>query len=131
MALSKNEIEGFRQQLLDMGRQLKADFSELAGEALRRTGGESSGNLSDVPVHPADLGTDAYEQEVALSLLQSEEQRLEAIAAALERIRNGIYGRCESCGRGITRERLRAVPYTRLCIECARRAEQADAAGNA
>jgi RNA polymerase-binding protein DksA len=131
MALSEQDLEGFRQQLLDLGRQLTSDFSELAGAALRQTGGETSGSLSNTPVHTADLGTDAYEQEVALSLLQSEERRLEAISSALQRLRDGTYGQCESCGRAISRERLHAVPYTRLCIDCARRAEQAEAAGGA
>ena len=74
-------------------------------------------------MHLADLGSDNYEQEVALSLLENREQTLEEVAAALARIEQGTFGRCEECGREISKERLQAIPFTRLCIRCAREEE--------
>src|SRR5262245_45432412 len=120
--MTREELEGFRQQLFDLGRRLKGNVSDLSKEAFRTTGGEASGNLSNVPIHPADLATDNFEQEVSLSLLENEQRQLEEVAAALERINRGTYGVCESCSRAISRGRLQAVPYTRLCIDCARQA---------
>lgn len=121
------EMERFREQLLDLGKRLQRDFAALTGEALRTTGGEASGNLSNAPLHLADLGTDNYEEEVAMSLLENGGQRLEEINAALERINRGTFGQCENCNRDIGRERLDAVPYTRLCIDCARKGSDAGA----
>lgn len=121
--MTDREREDFRRQLLALGYRLKSDFATVAGEALRVAGGEPSGSLSNVPVHPADLGTDSFEQEVSLSLLENQDQVLEEIVAALQRMEQGKYGTCERCRREIGMERLRAVPYARLCIDCARAVE--------
>jgi RNA polymerase-binding transcription factor DksA len=72
----------------------------------------------------ADLGTDNFEQEMSLNLLQNEEQVLDEIAAALDRINQGTFGRCEECDTEIPKARLQAVPYARYCVECARKLEQ-------
>jgi RNA polymerase-binding protein DksA len=117
--MTQAEMENFHEQLIHLSKRIKGEFSDLQSEALRGVGGTASGNLSDVPVHLADLGTDAFEQEVSLSLLANEQQILEEISAALDRMEQGTYGRCENCGQEIGKERLRAVPYTRLCINCA------------
>jgi DnaK suppressor protein len=122
--MTQAELDHFRQALLALGNSIQSNFSALQQEALRDTGGAASGNLSNAPLHLADLATDNFQQEVNLSLLETEEQRLEEISAALTRIENGSYGRCEECQRPIGRERLEALPYTRLCVDCARRQEE-------
>ena len=81
---------------------------------------KSSGGLSDVPVHPADLGTEEFEEELSLTLVENEEQLLAEIDDALDRIEKGTYGRCENCHQEIPRERLEALPYARYCIRCTR-----------
>jgi DnaK suppressor protein len=121
--MTKTEHEHFRRQLLNVGQRLKVQVAGLSSEALRKSGGEASGSLSNTPVHMADLGTDNFEQEVSMSLLENEEQVLEEIAAALTRLDKGTFGTCEECGQPIPRERLEAVPYARLCIDCARQAQ--------
>jgi DnaK suppressor protein len=118
--LSKEEIESYRRQLLALKKRLGADLTALEQEALRPAGGEAAGSFSDVPVHPADLGTDNYEEELALELMENEDQILEEIDDALERIEQGTFGRCEECGQEISKERLDAVPYTRYCTQHAR-----------
>src|SRR5947209_551098 len=114
--MTEAEIETYRQRLLSMAGRLQGDVSSLTDEALRKVGGEASGSLSNTPLHLADLGTDNWEQELSLSLLETEEQRLEEIAAALDRIGQGTYGRCRECGGEVPRARLDAVPYTRYCV---------------
>ena len=89
-----------------------------------RTGGGAAGNLSNMPIHMADLGTDNFEQEFTLSLLQNEEQLLDEITGALERIRQGTFGQCEECEGEIPKARLQALPYARNCVECARKLEE-------
>ena len=121
--MKQADIERYRDQLLVIYRRLKGDVSSLEQGAYRQTGGEASGKLSNMPLHMADLGTDTFEQEVTLSLLENEENQLLEITNALERIRQGKFGTCERCGRAISAERLDAVPYTRYCAGCARAAE--------
>ena len=74
-------------------------------------------------LHPADLATDHSEQEKTMGLLEREQQTLHEITAALARIEQGIFGRCEECAEEIPEARLEAVPYARHCIDCARKIE--------
>jgi RNA polymerase-binding transcription factor DksA len=122
--MTKTEMEQYRESLLVLRDRHNGDVSHLADEALRRTGSGAAGNLSNMPIHMADLGTDNFEQEFTLSLLQNEEQLLGEIAAALERMNQGTFGQCEECQGEIPKPRLQALPYTRYCVECARKAEE-------
>jgi len=60
--MTKTELKSFRDDLLALRDRHISDVSHLTDEALRRTGGGATGNLSKVPIHMADLGTDNYEQ---------------------------------------------------------------------
>jgi RNA polymerase-binding protein DksA len=116
--MTKVDLERCRSALLALKGRLSGDVSRLADEALR-PGGESSGRAS--PADLSDQGSDTYEHEFTLSLLQSQEQTLKEIDEALSRIEQGKFGRCEECGGPIPRARLQALPYTRHCVSCARR----------
>jgi RNA polymerase-binding protein DksA len=117
------DLEHYRAVLLTLRRRLTGDVSHLADEALRARGGEASGSLSNAPLHPADLGTDNYEQEFTFSLLENQERTLEEIGEALARMERGTYGKCEECGGEIPRARLQALPYARHCVGCARKVQ--------
>jgi DnaK suppressor protein len=124
--MTKAQLEKYREQLQKLSRRLRGEVTHLTDEALRTTGGEASGSLSNTPIHMADLGSDNYEQEFTLGLLQNEEQRLDEIDAALQRIDQGRFGLCEGddCGKPIPRPRLDALPFTRYCVDCARKMQQ-------
>jgi DnaK suppressor protein len=77
-------------------------------------------NLSDV----GDQATAVADQNFLLRLKEREQKLLKKIDEALERIANGIFGICESCGGEIGYKRLKARPVTTLCIECKTRQEQ-------
>jgi len=119
--MNKVELEAYQKQLLAMHKRLNGDVSHLKNEAL---GAGANGGLSNMPIHMADLGSDAYEQENTLSLLANEQQRLEEIGDALERIKQGTFGRCEECETDIPKPRLKELPYARYCVACARKQEQ-------
>jgi DnaK suppressor protein len=121
--MKKAEIEQFKQQLLQLRARCNKDVSQLADEALHKSQ-DSTGNLSSMPLHMADIGSENFEQEFTLGLLENEEEVLGEIDNALNRIGVGSYGLCEQCQAEIPRERLRAIPYTRYCVECARKLEQ-------
>jgi DnaK suppressor protein len=118
--MTQDKIDAYRRRLLALMDRLARDRVQLKEEALRPTGGEASGSLSDIPLHLADLASQACEEELMLGLLESEEQLIEEINGAFARMDQGSYGRCLACRKGIPRERLQAVPYARYCVACAR-----------
>jgi DnaK suppressor protein len=122
-AMKPEEMELFRQTLLNLRARLRGDLDQMTDEALKRNQPDSSGNLSNMPLHMADVGTENYDQEFTLGLIENEQATLEQINDALTRIRAGTYGRCEECRSPIAKPRLQALPYTRHCIECARKLE--------
>ncbi len=114
----------YRRRLLSLKKRLGGVLSELEEGTLRPVGGEASGDLSNLPIDPADLGSDNYEEEISLSLLENEDQLMTEIDEALQRIGQRTYGRCQECGKEIPAQRLRALPYARYCIQCARKDER-------
>lgn len=121
--MTRDEQVKYRQRLLDMAVRLKNDEEGVASDALRQAGGGASGNLSNVPMHLADFGTDAFEQEMSASLLTNARQLQSEVAAALDRLEQGKFGTCEQCGHDLSENRLQVVPYTRYCVDCAQNAE--------
>ncbi len=119
--LTKKELNEFRQMLLDKRRMLVGDMTGMHNEAFR---GADQGDLSTMPVHMADVGTDNYEQEFTLGLLESERKLLRDIDEALGRLDAGTYGICLGTGKVIGQARLRAQPWAKYCIEYARLLEQ-------
>jgi DnaK suppressor protein len=118
------EMESFRQMLVGLRSRLRGDLDQMTDEALGRDKPDSSGNLSNVPLHMADVGTENYDQEFTLSLIENEQGTLEQIYDALERIEAGTFGMCEECTEPIAKPRLQAIPYAKFCIECAREMEK-------
>jgi RNA polymerase-binding transcription factor DksA len=68
--------------------------------------------------HPADAGSDTYDRDFALNLLSHARDALYEIDRALRRIESGTYGICEMSGKPIPHERLEAIPWARLTVEC-------------
>lgn len=113
---------------MNLRARLRGDLDQMTDEALKRNQPDSSGNLSNMPLHLADVGTENYDQEFTLSLIENEQLTLDQIQGALGRIEEGTFGRCQECGGPITKPRLQALPYTPYCIECARKMESRGAA---
>jgi DnaK suppressor protein len=123
--MKKADLKIFRQRLLALRARLRGEYTQLADSALNNTGnGSGVGDRSSMPIHMADLGSDAFEQEFTLSLMEREEDTLEAIESALERIDAGTYGECEECGGQIRKDRLTALPFTPLCVKCAAKTQR-------
>jgi RNA polymerase-binding protein DksA len=119
--LNMRELEHFRDLLLDKRRELVGDMSQMEREALRSSGGS---NLSTLPLHMADMGTDNYEQEFTLGLVEKDRNLLREINAALAKIQNGTFGICEGTGKPISKPRLEAQPWAKYSIEYARQMER-------
>jgi DnaK suppressor protein len=119
--LNPKELEHFRDLLLAKRRELVGDMTSMESEALR-TGGSS--NLSNLPIHMADMGTDNYEQEFTLGLMEKDRTLLRDINNALAKIQDGTYGICEGTGKPIAKVRLEAQPWARYSVEHARKMEK-------
>jgi RNA polymerase-binding protein DksA len=125
--LTSADIEHFKQMLLEKRREILKNVNEIEDEALKKSRLDATGDLSSMPIHMADLGTDNYEQEFALGLMDSERKLLREIDDALERIEQGIYGICEGTGKPIPKARLEAQPWARYGVEYTRLLEQGPA----
>jgi DnaK suppressor protein len=115
--LTAADIKHFKELLLEKRREIINSVTEIKDEALKKPMLDASGDLSSMPIHMADLGTDNYEQEFALGLMDSERKLLQEIDDALQRIENGTYGICEGTGEQITKARLEAKPWAKYCVE--------------
>jgi len=117
--MKKADQKVYKERLLTLRARLRGDVTAMADAALNKTRSEANGDLSSMPIHMADIGSDNFEQEFTLSLLQNEEDTLGMIEGALERIEDGVYGTCQECSGQIKKTRLNAIPYTPVCIKCA------------
>ena len=72
----------------------------------------------------ADVAADAIDRTLLTALGSQDANRLQQIDGALERIYKGKFGYCERCGREIPQERLEALPYAMMCVQCASMAER-------
>jgi RNA polymerase-binding protein DksA len=122
--LSAADLKRFQQMLLNKRQEIIGNVNEMKDEALNKSRLDASGDLSSMPIHMADIGTDNYDQEFALGLMDSERKLLREIDDALQRIENHTYGICEGTGKPIPKARLEAQPWARYCIEYARMLEQ-------
>jgi RNA polymerase-binding transcription factor DksA len=118
--LSAKELEGYREVLLRSRYELVGRVDSLEDEALRSSGG----NLSNMPLHMADVGTDTFDQEFALNMAASDREKLAEIDAALQRIADRTYGVCQITGKPIPKARLDANPLAKYTVEAARLVER-------
>lgn len=116
--LSTADLETYKHRLMMLRTRIRSDVSVMTDGALSHSRSEAAGDLSAMPLHMADIGSDNFEQEQTLSFIQSDQVTLDLIEAALTRIQDGTYGICESCGKSIPKVRLNVLPYTATCIHC-------------
>ncbi|MFH0911343.1 MAG: TraR/DksA C4-type zinc finger protein [Planctomycetota bacterium] len=122
--LSKQERKELRGRMLEIRQELMRDSNIMANEALIGDSKADNGNLSTVPQHMADKGSDNFEQAFTISRLENATEIIGEIDEALDRIERGTYGICGECGEAIGLRRLRARPHADLCVTCQQKQEQ-------
>ena len=120
--MKKADSALYKERLLALRARLRGDVTAMADVALRKSGMQGA-DTSAMPIHMAELGSDNFEQEFTLSLMQTEGDTLGQIEEALARIEEGQYGKCVECDGPIPKTRLNALPFTPLCIRCAEKQE--------
>lgn len=118
--LTRKNLNTFKQLLLVKRAELVGDVLNM--EESRAAG--NSGDLSNMPLHMADIGSDNYEQEFTIGLVESERKLLIEIDAALMRIKNRTYGVCIVTGTPIPTARLDIKPWAKYSIEVVREREK-------
>jgi RNA polymerase-binding transcription factor DksA len=118
--LVAKELAEYRKILLEARVELIARVTGLEDDALRSSGG----NLSNMPLHMADIGTDTFDQDLAIGMAETERELLREIDEALERITAKTYGVCQLTGKPIPKARLDAKPWAKYTIEAARQLEK-------
>jgi RNA polymerase-binding protein DksA len=113
----KADLEHFRRLLLERRRRILGTVQGMEEEALKASDQDFSVD------HMADHGSDNFEQDFTLSLVESERRELVEIDRAIQRIEHGTYGICEGTGEPIPRPRLEAIPYARYSVEYQRKLE--------
>lgn len=114
--MNAKQLELYKRRLIETRSRLVDDVEQLLDKVpddLR-----APGALSHVPTHPADQATEGIDKEI--NLILNEQQLQAAVHAALERIEEGSYGRCQQCGGEISEQRLEAIPYATHCFACAK-----------
>ena len=116
--MTKKEAEPFKKLLLEMQERLNGSIRQKQKDTLNKSPRDASGDLSGYTFHMADMATDNFDTEFALSLVSNEQDVLYEIEEALKRIEEATYGDCLECGKKINLQRLKAVPYTSFCVTC-------------
>src|SRR5580704_12305854 len=106
----KKFLAKVHQRLEEMKEKILAEMNQAARS-------EREG-LKDEGMDTYDLASEERDREISFILSDRERVKIGAIDDALQRIGDGSYGICESCGLEIGEERLEALPFTRLCRDC-------------
>ena len=110
------DVAKYKSMLLHLLQHLSEDLQELESETAQAclNARESSSD---------DVGEEVLAVEFSFDLMERDENTVREVLAALERVADGRYGRCQKCDHWIRRTRLKAIPHVRRCIDCQRLVE--------
>jgi DnaK suppressor protein len=115
--MEANQRRQFQRTLEEMLKRLTGELDPLV---------ESVRDESQIPGEHDDKPSQAIDRQLVLE--QNEEALVFAVRSALTRIDAGTFGKCQSCGREISLERLKAVPYAAYCVECQKKQDRGETA---
>ena len=119
MKPDKEELEKYKKVLLKKKEEMLKEIRGVQKDSLNTSQRESSGDLSAYTFHMADVATDSFDREFSLGIATNVQQKiLYAIEEALKRIEDKTFGLCTSCEKPIPKQRLAAMPWAALCLEC-------------
>ena len=115
---NKKNLIVFKKLILKRKEELLDGLKHSLEDTLKKSPRDAAGDISGYAFHMADLATDTYDREFSLDLATNERKLLYEIDEALKKIDDGDFGICEQCKSYIAKTRLKAIPYTRLCLKC-------------
>jgi DnaK suppressor protein len=121
---NKKELADFKKIILKKKEEILDEIKHISEDTLKKSQKEASGDISGYTYHMADVATDAYDREFSLGLASNERKLLYELDDALKKTEDGAFGICEQCKSLIAKNRLKAVPYARLCVKCQEKKEK-------
>lgn len=115
--LTEADLKHFEERLREEYARIMREMGYMDDTLLKVNPRDAAGELGGYSFHMADAGTDSMEREKAFDLASKEGKLLREIKDALTRLYSGTYGVCEVSGKPISKTRLEALPWARLCIE--------------
>jgi RNA polymerase-binding transcription factor DksA len=113
--MDRAKVNKYRVQLEALRGRIREDGNAVTDQALDSVNGE----LSHVPMHLGDLGSEEFLRNISAVLAENESYLAGEVHDALARIEAGTFGTCEHCEKAITQTRLEAIPFVRYCVKCA------------
>ena len=120
----KKELGVFKKLILKRKDEILEDIQHISENTLKQSQKDASGDISGYTYHMADVATDTYDREFSLGLASNDREAIYELDDALKRIEEGTFGVCESCQGQISKARLKAVPYARMCVKCQEQKEK-------
>ncbi|TAH38564.1 MAG: TraR/DksA family transcriptional regulator [Planctomycetota bacterium] len=117
--LTKAKLAAYRKRLLEILEELGVKLEHMEDSVLRAENETS-------PDEVDEFSSENYSQEFQIDMIENEEKILREVYDAVERLDNGTFGACESCGAPIPEMRLEILPYARYCVPCQRNAEESE-----
>lgn len=116
--MPKTELKTYKLLLIEERKKVGGGLTHITENTLNKSQRDASGDLSGYSFHMADMASDDAERDFSLGRATEEQKMLYRIDEALKRVEDGTYGNCLQCNKPIAKKRLKALPYTELCIEC-------------
>ncbi|MFH1777418.1 MAG: TraR/DksA C4-type zinc finger protein [Candidatus Omnitrophota bacterium] len=121
--LVKKELAKYKEKLIKLREGVSQELQSLGKDSIGLSQRDAAGDLSGYTYHMADVATDNYERDLSGNLATTGQKALYDIDAAIEKINNNTYGKCEVCNVDISKQRLNALPYAKLCKKCQQQQE--------
>ena len=115
--LPKPKQRKYKRVLMEILRQLGVKLERME-EAVLLSDDETSMDESE------EFGSEGYARDFQLGLIENEDEILQSVQEALDRIEAGTFGTCDACDQLIPERRLKVVPYARFCVSCQSKAEE-------
>lgn len=122
--LAKKELVFYKKLIARQKEEILDGIKHISEDTLKKSQKDAAGDISGYTYHMADVATDTYDREFSLGLASNERQLLYELDDALKKIEDGSFGFCEECKGSIAKNRLKAVPYARLCVKCQEKKEK-------
>lgn len=122
--LNKKDLVLFKKLILKKKESIVEEINHISEDTLKKSQKDASGDISGYTYHMADVATDTYDREFSLGLASNERRLIYDLDDALKKIEEGTFGICEDCETSITKTRLKAIPYAKLCVKCQEKREK-------
>jgi DnaK suppressor protein len=121
---NKKELEYFKNLVAKVKDRMLDEIKRISEDTLKKSQKDASGDISGYSYHMADVASDTYDREFSMGLASNERQAMYEVDDAVKKIEDGTFGICEDCKSLISKTRLKAVPFARLCVKCQERKEK-------